>query len=73
LFYRIIGEEDTDCWVYSICPRDFRDIVDHEKREVYTDFSMPCSIEFSASVRFPVSDYDTICNLLQQSVKRRKS
>ena len=74
LYSRILvtGEDPHD-WEYNTYPFDTREYLDEENDMVEVDYSEPCKIIFTASVRFPVTDYDIICSLLKRAVENKSS
>ena len=68
LYSRILNDHSFDeslLWEYDIILDDFRDAFDIKKESWYTDFNKPCDIGLSVSIRFPISDYKTLCDILK--------
>jgi hypothetical protein len=62
LYFRIKGLDGG--WQYAAHPHDVREYIDEECGTVELNASQSCGFTLSISIRFPVSDYETLCNLL---------
>jgi hypothetical protein len=62
LYSRITGSNDG--WQYTAHPHDIREYIDQECGTLELNASQPCGFTLSISIRFPVSDYERLCDLL---------
>ena len=63
LYSRIMGSNGG--WQYAGHPHDAREYIDQESGTVELNPSQACGLTLSISIRFPVSDYEILCDLLR--------
>jgi len=61
LYPRIMGLNGG--WQYTGHPHDVREYIDQESGTVELNPSQACGFTLSISIRFPVSDYQILCDL----------
>ena len=62
LYSRIKGLDGG--WQYTAHPHDVREYIDEECGTVELNASQSCGFTLSISIRFPVDDYEKLCDLL---------
>ena len=62
LYSRITGV--VGGWRYSAHPHDAREYIDEENSTIELNASESCAIALSISIRFPIEDYERLCDLL---------
>lgn len=69
LYSRILGWSGNErgSWKYEVHTQDCREYYNSSKDVVELDTSLPCSIEFTVSMRFPVEDYTRVLDLVSRS------
>jgi len=67
LYSRITGADDG--WQYTTHPHDAREYIDEEYGTIELKASQSCAITLSISIRFPVGDYERLCDLLGRQLR----
>ena len=67
LYSRIIGANGG--WHYTAHPHDAREYIDEEKGTMELNSSESCGIALSISIRFPVGDYERVCDLVGRQLQ----